>query len=216
MGRKSKGSHRATAIIICLNDVKLRIPLDSEEKIQSKEKTMIIVKHLSKDFKKYKEKFLKTNYTPDSIHSQFHASEHKAIPNDTLIQNDNNYITNNQNKLFAISNMCNNYNNIEIFNTPNEIQIRQEEINNKNQLQELNKTNILNDIPPQTICYPTEYDLGSNNNSTNNYDLTDDRESEKIIAEWDRLWGDGCNSDDSTQLPEKELFFPDCLSSILI
>lgn len=218
MGRKTKGSHKVTGIIICINNVKVRIPLDSEEKLQSKEKSIILVKHLSKEFKKFKERNIKTNL-PLVPNSQFIAMGNKnSREKSTILPNNNNLTYNNQNNVFTKKN---NYNLIMTSGKENSDQnvknvLSVYNINDKkSETTNSSYQNLLNDYndPPSNDSQLNYYNYSSSsNNNLHQYDFSYDDEAEKIIAEWDRLWGDGSNDNDTNQLMERDFNLTNMLS----
>ena len=219
MGRKSKGSHRVTGIIICINNVKVRIPLDSDEKIQSKEKSILLVKHLSKEFKKIKEKSLKENCITEPV-SQYISIDNKSKNENATLQNNNfNNFAYTQNNAFATKN---DYNIMMVNgneNTDHNVEKVFDDYNSnekesgliKNSFQSL-INNFADSLPNENQMSYYNYSSSSNNN-LQQFEYSDDSEAEKIIAEWDRLWGDGSEANDTTNLIEREINLPNVLAA---
>lgn len=210
MGRKSKGSHRITGIIICINNVKVRIPLDAEEKLQTKEKSILLVKHLSKEFKKIKERNMKENLNRELNARFIPISNEKTV----IMQNNNNKSIFQKNVFESKTDF-----NIMMMNKSEKTnQNFEEKIFNYKppELTNFHYPIIINDFTDnhssdnQIIYYNSS---SSSNNNLNQYDFSTDDEAEKVIAEWDRLWGDGNSIDDSNQLIERGFNFTNMLSA---
>ena len=81
----------------------------------------------------------------------------------------------------------------------------------KNSFQSL-INNFADSLPNENQMSYYNYSSSSNNN-LQQFEYSDDSEAEKIIAEWDRLWGDGSEANDTTNLIEREINLPNVLAA---